>query len=792
MGKILITLLTCILFLSACGPVHKFTQLRKLPREYSENYSIEGIKAPASEAHFKPWIVYSDRVGNVAYVNPGGKVESMEVSPWEAFLVIKKQGDYLRLIKYKAENIKNNRFAEPKKAEYVGWMHASRLILSPIAITDVRSGLHDKLLTAIADTSAILSPEDYLATADSLKVFGEPELQKQSTTVGLHSIVYALKYSLDGHSVLVAKTPDITVEKIGEQVLGWVPKVMLTQMGRQIFAQTSLAREQKQPDALKYSPVIKPYSTDSAYTFRSGVFVPVIDKTGNKVFNIDGQAMLYEQSRRIKENLKEVTVLFSMEQSSNLAEQYPKLLNAIQNLHSLFSLPGQPNRTYRFGAAIATERGIEVIPLTSDYEALIDRMTEFSSRVLTEKTPSLPAWTALKKALTLIDGHSESVNLIIEIGEKGDMREDAPASVAESLSKKNCRILGWQLYASNEEPYNNYTLQLSDMIRKYADYQTIHKRKILLYANQFVGCNLMREVNNSNFFMLDYPYASMSQGGFLFPEKGELLSMELFAGAVDSIVTQIRADQSVLSESIDRAFSTVGNAKDRFDSTLVSKFNLPAGMKPGKDFKKMFAGTSPVWYKKVARIAVPDSLMQLRLLLAEPELKQVKERMETLCAMEVDVKDKTKPKKGKTRKLCRYLEETENRDEEEVPAGQADAGSRRDTVYVSTKKVRRHLYKFYMAELRSCKVCRLKRKEVKRYTLSYAHRQVFGVPANGALLKDITVKGLKKRKKLSDAELDALVTYFKHCKEEFGKKFTEEQFSSAGQEYYYIDSRLLP
>ena len=44
----LFVLLISIVVLSACAPVHRFTQLRKLPREYSENYSIEGIKAPSA------------------------------------------------------------------------------------------------------------------------------------------------------------------------------------------------------------------------------------------------------------------------------------------------------------------------------------------------------------------------------------------------------------------------------------------------------------------------------------------------------------------------------------------------------------------------------------------------------------------------------------------------------------------------------------------------------------------------------------------------------------------------
>lgn len=793
MGKILIITLAGILLFSSCGPIGKFTKLQKLPREYSENYSIEGIKAPKSEAHQKPWVVYSDRMGDAAYVNPGGKVKAADVNPWEAFLVIKKDGDYLRLIKYNAENIKNNRFAEPKKAKYVGWMHSSRLILSPLSITDVRSGLHDKLLIAIGDTSAIMAPEQYLATADSLKVFGDPELQKQKGSVGLHTVVYALKYSSDGRSVLVAKASDITVEKIGEQIVGWVPKVMLKEIGRQIFASTSLSGGVRQPDILKYSPVIRPYYVDSMCVFRSGVFVPVIDKTDNKVFNIDGEAISFNQSKRIKQNLKQINILFSMEQSPNLPEQFPMLLNAIQNLRPLFAPGTDESFVFSFAAVVATNHGvIETIPLTSNYDTLVDRLTDIHASMKSSRKVTLPIWSALKRSLTFIDHASGAVNLVIEIGSGGnDMMESAPVSIVEMLNKLNCRLLGWQLYASNEDRYNNYVLQLTNMIQQYADYQTANKRKITLYADQFCPSNLMREVNR-NFFMLDYPFTSMSQGGVYFPEKGETLSMDLFAGAVDTIVSQIQADHRLLSESIDRAYTTVGNTKDRFDTLLVKTYHLPQSMKPGKDFKKMFDGTSPIWYKEVPRVTVPDSLMRYRLLLSEPELKQMKERVETLCALEVDVKDKTKPKKGKTKKLCRYLEETENDDDEENNSMQVNPGTKADTVYVSTKKVRRHLYNFYMSELRSCKVCQLKRKEIKRYTLAFAHRQVFGVPANGPLLEDVTVKGLKRHKKLSDAELDALVAYFKHCKEEFGKKFAQEQFSSAGQEYYYIDSKLLP
>ncbi|EXY65832.1 type VI secretion system protein TssR domain-containing protein, partial [Bacteroides fragilis] len=255
----------------------------------SENYSIEGIKAPRSAAHRKPWIVYSDRVENAAYVNPGGRVKSAEVGLLDTFLVIKTKGDYLRLIKYNPTNIKHNRMTQRKKAEYVGWMHRSRLILSPSSITDVQSGLHDKLLTAITDTTAIMQSATYFTTADSLKVFGDPELQNQTGVVGIHAIIYALKHSVDRRSVLVSKTPSLSTDKIGEQVIGWVPAVMLQEIGHQVFTGTAFSRVPTLQKTLKYAPMIYPYHTDSTCSFVSGTLEPVIDKKDNHVFNINGK-----------------------------------------------------------------------------------------------------------------------------------------------------------------------------------------------------------------------------------------------------------------------------------------------------------------------------------------------------------------------------------------------------------------------------------------------------------------------------------------------------------------------
>ena len=73
-------------------------------------------------------------------------------------------------------------------------------------------------------------------------MFGDPELQNQTGVVGIHAIIYALKYSVDRRSVLVSKTPSLSADKIGEQVIGWIPAVMLQEIGHQVFTGTAFSR----------------------------------------------------------------------------------------------------------------------------------------------------------------------------------------------------------------------------------------------------------------------------------------------------------------------------------------------------------------------------------------------------------------------------------------------------------------------------------------------------------------------------------------------------------------------
>lgn len=190
-------------------------------------------------------------------------------------------------------------------------------------------------------------------------------------------------------------------------------------------------------------------------------------------------------------------------------------------------------------------------------------------------------------SLDLLDERQQATNLIVSVGKTGALRDEAINPIVAALKKKNCRLLGWQLYAADSDNFNNFVLQLGDMIDAYADSQAVDKRKMLFYAELFCRSNLLRDAGN-NFFILDYPYASMTQGGFLFPEKGETLSVELFIGAVDSIMSKIRADNRLDGSKFYKTFDVTEQihtaADPRNIEILIDGLELPKPIINGGGF----------------------------------------------------------------------------------------------------------------------------------------------------------------------------------------------------------------
>lgn len=799
--KGLIAGVTVVLFVASCAPVNRFTKVKRLPGEYSQNYNAGGVKAGKGTTLRQPWIVYADRAEDMTHQNPGGKIKSADISFLEPFLVIKRKRDYLELIKYKPENLKFTTFVNRKKAEYVGWVHISHLITSPSVVTDVRTSKKLRYLTAMADTSVIFNPQKFFATTDSLKCYNSPAMENPAGTVGLYEIVYSVKESADKKSVLVARDIKIEPDKAAGQVVGWLAKNALQNIGHGVYITTDLARGVTQPDALKYSPVVAQVIADSVTIVRSAVAKPVIDITRRKVFNVNGEAISYGQGQQIKDRLKRINVIFSIEPAARLKEVYPMLLNVVYNTREAVT---DPRYIFHFGAAVNTGNNIETLPLTPDFDQFCDWLTAVSDRAGMDSTGGIQSWRALDEALHLVKNHSDANNIIVEIGEQANAEQSGLKRRADVLSRRNCRLLGWQIYADAGNSYNNFVIELSQMIEQYAGYQLTEKRKYMLYPSQLRFSNVFKEFA-PNSYTLNFPVAAVTQGMVLFPEKGTMNNIESLSGAIDSLLAQVKSDITGISDSFDKSFLALGNSRDVYALSLTQRFNMPDHTKLHKDFAAFFKGQSPLWYFPVPAFAVHPGVTNYRLLLSKPELDKLKETLDALSAREVDVKDVSKQKKRGAKTVCEYLKTEESELTRELLDeynGLLSGQQSQDTlvadtvpvkiVYASTRKVRSCLRKLYLSSLNNCTVCRNSKKSYRKQTLSEAHRKIFGVAANNPFLGSVRIKDLKKSGKISDAELDTLINYFKDCKKKFEEKYSEEQFSSGSQSYYYINSKILP
>ena len=92
--------------------------------------------------------------------------------------------------------------------------------------------------------------------------------------------------------------------------------------------------------------------------------------------------------------------------------------------------------------------------------------------------------STLRTAVNLFKDHKKESNLIILIGETGNNSEWADSTLVNRMAEYNCRILGFQLFGGNPDKFNNFVLQVENMIDNYAVKISRQKREIIVYADQ--------------------------------------------------------------------------------------------------------------------------------------------------------------------------------------------------------------------------------------------------------------------------------------------------------------------
>lgn len=814
--------LCCIsLFITigACTPAHRFTRLKKVPREYRMNYCDGETKSPRRFYwDHDPWVVFSDCQDGCTYTRPGGKIVMRKTSFMEPFLVIGRKGNYLRLLKYNKDIVKGRKLIDRKKAEYCGWLSLDDVLHVRNSETDLASGRNNKFITAISDT-LVLNHSGYYLSHDSLVTFSDENLRTRHGKAPFREVIYKLKSSRDGRKSLISRTHYLSLDSARNEVLGWVSNSLLAKAGRQHYIDLPLSTavlssfrkrtgldtlrisgylqeeyntSRDSLNALRHQPVTAFSHTDSALFYRSTLFAPVIDYRDNYVFNVNGAPISYSGFKKIEKDLSKINLTFVFEGGREVIGQYPKIVNAIQDLHTRLE-PDSNNFTYTFSAVLGFGRGTERMSVISPVTGFMTFMNSLSRQVplVNESQPfsSAVSWPALRRSLDLFKKKEKEANLIVLIGETGYHSEWADSLLTRRIADHNCRILGFQLFGGDPNTYNNFVLQVENMIDNYARIISVRKHEILVSTDQLTNRTLYKE-NTRNMYSLDFPSASMTQGWVIFPAKKQPAALKDLISGVDTLLSQVQSDNTEVIRHLRTAFTEAGNYRSRYDSTMISYYNIQDFSVFDREFAGCFTKEQPLWYLPTGTIMVPDSLQPLLehyLLLSESEFSALRSFMKELSSFQMDYKYRKKDSPhGKKKCNC---------PDDDWIFQQSVRGDTAQSIpqYIGSRRLRKRLVRFYLHEANRNRVCKISRKELKKQSIARLHERILTLPTMNGVLNEFDLKDLKNKKVIDDRILDHLLIYFKSLSDDMENNFhLIPRFTSNGQTYYWIDGKMLP
>lgn len=804
MKRIVCVIIFCTtLFQISCSPINPLTSVKKTPKIYTQNFCCDQeVKKYLGKK--TPWIVYSQRDDNPTYYNPGGKIELKKVSYMEPFLVIGQKGDFLRLIKYAPSIIENNSLKNRKQIEYYGWIHQNNLLLSSQALTDITSGRTHKMIAMIKGENSLSNTEKFFSK-DSLILYKDPELLTPSKKIALHSLVYLYKKSEDRSKSLIFVKSQVSPENAQNVISGWISSSFITPYGVSFYSNLSemplekITLMDKSRKAIvqdtsfvfgnngqftELNPITSLAQKGKSVDIDTYIPISVVDNDANYVYGLSGNSITYKQFKEVKNDLKHINLVFVFENHQNVISNFEQLVVSINQLKN--QLPNKNDFIYRIGVVVGfgeKYNGLLEMPLSKNLDKILKELETLADAKRDIKLSQAIPWRATLRASQMLSKYQKENNLIVVIGESGNDKEQIDNHLIENIIASNARVLGYQLYSDTGNSYNNFILQIQDIIARSSKEILKKKKNFLVNSEQLRPHNLFVE-RKENIYSLDFPKQSMWQGWIVFPKKKEQMSQDLLISSINSFISEVQLDARNIVDELQESFIASGMSRSRINPQWASLQNLSSEYAPDITFAKPLAGTEPYTLFPALVQVEKDTWIKGShfLLLSEEELNFIRNFFVDITKKQVDYKYSTKKDKKPQKKSFLEDDGTSIKEKSQEPPK-----------YLNTKRVRKSLQKSYYKWVRANKLYPLKKYKINKLSLAEAGELAILFPSSSITLQQIKVGNLLSKKKLSDKRLDELIEYYISKKQAFEKAIIpENQLKANGEIFYKISVENLP
>ena len=605
----------------------------KTPEPYfygnvEQTFVVNGFPKNAS-----PWVVYSDREKNTAFLKKEKNESPKEIKFLEPLLVLKhnKSKKLIKVAEYNPDALLQK--IPNKNLKSYGWVSEDNLLLWSNALSERGSGFTLKAAVVPKNIDVVNNAGAYLKN-DSALVYTSPNLSaslKKKISIG--QLVYIYKKSSDEKSYLIGREPKINLDSIGKNLYGWVSANMISTWGERSAVKfnsnfdysTSLKTgifntlpefTSDNPiiplaDAANRSAIENIFPTSTALNKNSTkFFTNAFDFSPNYIFNAIGEKLTFSRFKEITNRSKKLNIVFTLDVSAANRSYAPIVKSIIQDIQMKINQLSY-YRSVKYSVVLYKNNpcGSNVIAstLSSDFDGIFKYIDDKSGEMNCERAGGQPVNEALATAGELLNTVQDETNLVVLIGSTSDSGSAKPTTI-RLISGAKAKIIAYQTESGAADMFNNFVLLSENVVTSTSkNIADLNKEKVADQSFIKNRNNFSLIEGEQGVYSLDYPTQSMTQGFVIYPKRREANNNSLLVKSLDSLLKQVTHENVFTQKSLTSYFkSEVGSNKTLLDGRYI--FMFPGAPNPipvpissqliTYDFPTVASGYIPVEFRK--------------------------------------------------------------------------------------------------------------------------------------------------------------------------------------------------